>query len=182
MLPLGLNTEAAAAAVKAVKAKVDDYFARGRLAAFDPRSVNALNRDEKEYAALGAKDLTSNHADIASLPLAQVGATTPLPLTQGINPAWAGAIAALQTNKLAQPIWHLVSDSGSDDVNLFPYGQAINGMDLAVAGTEPGPLQPGVMYRLFVAAGKAKGQLDFQLGVTPVSPSTNSPTPVNPDD
>ena len=100
VLPLGLNTEAAAAAVKAVKAKVDDYFARGRLAAFDPRSVNALNRDEKEYAALGAKDLTSNHADIASLPLAQVGATTPLPLTQGINPAWASAIAALQTHAI----------------------------------------------------------------------------------
>ncbi len=100
VLPLGLNTEAAAAAVKAVKSKVDDYFARGRLAAFDPRSVNALNRDEKEYAALGAKDLTSNHADIASLPLAQVGATTPLPLTQGINPAWANAIAALQTHAI----------------------------------------------------------------------------------
>jgi hypothetical protein len=98
VLPLGLNTEIAAAAVKAVKSKVDDYFARGRLAAFDPRSVNALNRDEKEYAALGAKDLTNNHADIASLPLAQVGATTPLPLTQGINPAWANAIAALQTH------------------------------------------------------------------------------------
>jgi hypothetical protein len=100
VLPLGLNTEAAAAAVKAVKSKVDDYFARGRLAAFDPRSVSALNRDEKEYAALGAKDLTSSHADIASLPLAQVGATTPLPLTQGINPAWAGAIAALQTHAI----------------------------------------------------------------------------------
>ncbi len=74
VLPLGVNTEAASGAVRAVKAKVDDYFARGRLAAFDPRSVNALNRDEKEYAALGAKDLTSTHADIASLPLAQVGA------------------------------------------------------------------------------------------------------------
>jgi hypothetical protein len=100
VLPLGLNTEAASGAVKAVKAKVDDYFARGRLAAFDPRSVNALNRDEKEYAALSAKDLTNTHADIASLPLAQVGATTPLPLTQGINPAWANAIASLQTNAI----------------------------------------------------------------------------------
>jgi len=87
VLPLGLNTEAAAGAVRAVKSKVEDYFARGRLAAFDPRSLNALNRDEKEYAILGAKDLTSTHADIASLPLAQVGATTPLPLAQGINPA-----------------------------------------------------------------------------------------------
>jgi hypothetical protein len=100
ILPLGLNTEVAAAAVKAVKSKVDDYFVRGRLAAFDSRSVNALNRDEKEYAALGAKDLTNNHADIACLPLAQVGATTPLPLTQGINPAWANAIAALQTHAI----------------------------------------------------------------------------------
>jgi hypothetical protein len=100
VLPLGLNTEAASGAVRAVKAKVDDYFARGRLAAFDPRSVNALNRDEKEYVALSAKDLTSAHADIASLPLAQVGPTTPLPLTQGINPAWANAIAALQTNAI----------------------------------------------------------------------------------
>jgi hypothetical protein len=101
VLPLGVNTEAAAGAVKAVKAKVEDYFARGRLAAFDPRSVTALNRDEKDYALLGAKDLTNNHADIAGLPLAQVGATTPLPLTQGINPAWAGAIAVLQANAIA---------------------------------------------------------------------------------
>jgi len=100
VLPLGVNTEAASGAVKAVKAKVEDYFARGRLAAFDPRAVNALNRDEKDYAALGIKELTNNHADIAGLPLAQVGATTPLPLTQGINPAWAGAIAALQTNAI----------------------------------------------------------------------------------
>ena len=100
VLPLGLNTEAAAGAIRAVKSKVEDYFARGRLAAFDPRSLSALNRDEKEYAILGAKDLTSTHADIASLPLAQVGATTPLPLTQGINPAWANAIAALQTQAI----------------------------------------------------------------------------------
>ncbi|MDB6033998.1 MAG: hypothetical protein JWM16_4336 [Verrucomicrobiales bacterium] len=103
ILPLGLNTEVASGAVKAVKAKVDDYFARGRLAAFDPRSVTALNRDEREYAALGANVLTNNHSDIASLPLAQVGATTPLPLTQGINPAWTTAIAALQTHAV-QPM------------------------------------------------------------------------------
>jgi hypothetical protein len=96
VLPLGLNTETAAAAVKAVKAKVDDFFARCRLAAFDPRALNALNRDEKEFLALGAKDLTVTHADIAGFPLAQVGANKSLPLTQGVNPAWAGAIATLQ--------------------------------------------------------------------------------------
>ena len=96
LLPLGPNTEAAAAAVKAVKVKVADYFVRCRLAAFDPRAINALNRDEKEFLALGAKDLTATHADIASFPLAQVGANHALPLTQGANPAWAGALATLQ--------------------------------------------------------------------------------------
>ena len=38
VLPLGLSTPAAAGAVKAIKTKVDDYFARCRLAAFDPRA------------------------------------------------------------------------------------------------------------------------------------------------
>ena len=95
VLPLGLATPAAAAAVKAAKAKVDDYFARCRLAAFDPRAVAALNREEKEFLALAAKDLTVSAAEIAGFPLARVAAVAPLPLTQGVNPAWAGVVAAL---------------------------------------------------------------------------------------
>src|SRR5208283_5012904 len=39
ILPLGEATFAAAAAVRAVKAKVEDYFTRCRLAAYDPRAV-----------------------------------------------------------------------------------------------------------------------------------------------
>jgi hypothetical protein len=96
ILPLGLGTEAAVAAVKALRAKVDDFFARCRLAAFDPRSVGALNRDEKEYIVLGSKDLTAAHAEIAGFPLAQVGPNQPLPLSGAVNPAWAGALATLQ--------------------------------------------------------------------------------------
>ena len=48
---------------------MDDYFARCRLAAFDPRAVAALNREEKEYLALAAKDLTITAAEIAGFPL-----------------------------------------------------------------------------------------------------------------
>ena len=73
-------------------------------------------------------------------------------------------LAELQTNKLAQPVWHLVSDSGSDEVNQFFYGEQIGGMDPALEGSRPEPLQPGVTYRLFVAAGKARGQYDFHIG------------------
>jgi hypothetical protein len=91
--PLGENTAVAASAVKAVKAKIDDYFTRCRLAAFDARALNALNREEKEYLAFAAKDLTITSAEIAAFPLARVEADKPLPLQQGINPAWAGAMA-----------------------------------------------------------------------------------------
>ena len=72
VLPLGEGTAAAVAAMKVVKVKVDDYFARCRLAAFDSRASNALNREEKEYLTLAAKDLTITAAEIASLPLARI--------------------------------------------------------------------------------------------------------------
>lgn len=70
-----------------------------------------------------------------------------------------------QTNKNAQPLWHLVSDEGSDDVSHFVYGENIGGMDPAIEGATPEPLQPGVKYLLFVAAGKARGQHEFQIGI-----------------
>jgi hypothetical protein len=82
-------------------------------------------------------------------------------------------LAAWQTNRLAQPVWHLASDSGSDDVDHFVYGQKINGMDPAVEGSRPEPLQIGVTYRLFVTAGKIKGRHDFHLGAAPTNTATN---------
>jgi hypothetical protein len=97
ILPLGEATAAASAAVKAVKVKVDDFFARCRLAAFDARAIAALNREEKEYLALTAKDLTITAAEIAALPLAQIAAGKALPLVDGVNPAWSAALATLQT-------------------------------------------------------------------------------------
>jgi hypothetical protein len=93
IIPLGEATAAAAAAVRAVKPKVDDYFTRCQLAAFDPRALTALNREEKEYLAFAAKDLTITSAEIAGLPLARIEAGRPLPLNEGINPAWTGPLA-----------------------------------------------------------------------------------------
>ncbi|HTB83566.1 MAG TPA: hypothetical protein VK742_07930 [Candidatus Sulfotelmatobacter sp.] len=97
ILPLGEATSAASAAVKAVKVKVDDFFARCKLAAFDPRAVATLNRAESEYVALTAKDLTANASEVAGFPLAQIAAGKSLPLAAGVNPAWAAALGALQS-------------------------------------------------------------------------------------
>jgi hypothetical protein len=103
ILPLDGSTETGAAAFKAVKSKIDDYFTRCRLAAFDPRAIVALNREEKEYLAFAAKDLTLTSAEIAGFPLAQVAAGKALPLQEGINPAWADAMAKFQT-AIVKPI------------------------------------------------------------------------------
>jgi hypothetical protein len=92
---LGEATDAAVAALRAVRAKAEDYFGRCRLAAFDPRAIAALNRDEKEYLGLAAKDLKITADEVAVFPLARIEAGRPLPLFAGVNPAWAGALATL---------------------------------------------------------------------------------------
>jgi hypothetical protein len=96
IMPLGDATAAASTAVKAIKAKVDDYFGRCRLAAFDPRAVALLNRKEDEYIAIAGRDISINVSEIATFPLAQVAPGRPLPLRAGVNPAHAAAIADLQ--------------------------------------------------------------------------------------
>ncbi len=95
VLPLGDRTAAASTAVAAVRAKVDDFFARCRLAAFDARALAALNRSETEFLAIAAKDLTISAAEVAGFPLARIEAGRTLPLLDGVNPAWSAALATL---------------------------------------------------------------------------------------
>ena len=95
VLPLGDQTSAASAAIAAVRAKIDDFFARCRLAAFDARALAALNRSETEFLALAAKELTLSAAEVAGFPLARIEAGRTLPLLDGVNPAWSAALATL---------------------------------------------------------------------------------------
>jgi hypothetical protein len=100
ILPLADKTAAADAAVKAIRGKIDDYFGRCRLAAFDPRVSMLANRKEEDYAAILSKDVSINVAEISSFPLAQIAAGKPLPLESGVNPAFAQALAALRENAI----------------------------------------------------------------------------------
>jgi hypothetical protein len=101
--PLGEATEAACAALAAVKEKLDDFFVRCRLAAFDDRAGGAMNASDDSLKSLGAATLSAEHADIAALPLAKVpsgtqsaGAGGTAPLAAGVNPAWAARMATLR--------------------------------------------------------------------------------------
>ena len=111
---LGDETAGACETIRAVRAKVEDYFARCRLASFDPRSLASMNRAEADYAALAAKDLGASVDEVRAFPLARIAAGQPLPLADGINPAWAGAVGALR--KMAvEPLFGPAKDSLSAD-------------------------------------------------------------------
>ncbi|HVU17040.1 MAG TPA: hypothetical protein VHD32_08940 [Candidatus Didemnitutus sp.] len=98
---LGEGTEAAVKAVKTVRAKVEDYFARCRLAAFDERATAALNRSEVDFAVIAAKSMSASMDDVAALPLAHVAPRKALPLLESVNPSWAGAMVTLHQAAVA---------------------------------------------------------------------------------
>lgn len=89
-------TSAAATAVAAVRIKVDDFFGRCRLAAYDPRTVAALNRKEEEYLALAAGDMSITAVEVAGFPLALVAPGKSVPLSGAVNPAHAAAMATFR--------------------------------------------------------------------------------------
>lgn len=91
--PYGPSTGEAYETLNQIKAKVEDYFVRCRLAAFDPSATGALNIAISRFESISQKELTENMADIATLPLALVEQGKPLPLKTGLNPAWEKAIA-----------------------------------------------------------------------------------------
>lgn len=99
---LAAQTDAADAYL-AVKAKLEDYFTRCRLAAYDNRAQTALAAADAELAALATKQLTHGDAAIEALPLAKVDAAARLPLRGAVNPAWADRLAAF-TDKTVTPL------------------------------------------------------------------------------
>ena len=111
VMPFGDDTAAIAAAVETVLAKADDYFARCRLAAYDPRALAALNRAESEYLELLAGDLSVTAEEIATFPLARIEAGKPLPLGDQLNPAWESRVARM-VDLACRPLF------GADKVSL----------------------------------------------------------------
>ncbi|MFH1156924.1 MAG: hypothetical protein V1793_24275 [Pseudomonadota bacterium] len=114
ILPLGEATSGTAATFKALKAKVDDYFSRCRMAAYDSRSTLQLNGDAVEYASFAKQELSANGQEIADFPLAMIEAGKPLPLVDGLNPAWIAGIGKLQ-KEIIQPLMGLKQELTFDE-------------------------------------------------------------------
>ncbi|HXI69713.1 MAG TPA: hypothetical protein VNN22_05075 [Verrucomicrobiae bacterium] len=91
------------------------------------------------------------------------------PITFGVEPQsrlteiTVVPLAAWQTNQNTLPLWHLVASTNAEPIKMFMYGQRIRGLKPAVPGAHAQELETNVIYRLFVTAGKAKGQHDFEI-------------------
>lgn len=100
---LGEASADAFAAYEKVRAKVDDFFTRCRVAAFDARALVAVNREESEYLAAAAKDLQITAEEVAHFPLAHVDGEAKLPLEKRLNPAWIDAMTVFR-QKVVTPL------------------------------------------------------------------------------
>lgn len=75
-----------------IRSKIEDYFLRCRLAAYDDRAAAAMNASEELLQAISPGNLTQACGEISGLPLAAVSARATLDLTRGVNPAWSERI------------------------------------------------------------------------------------------
>jgi len=121
ILPFGENTEAAYDNFCSVKSKIDDFFIRCRLAAFDAQSTEVLNLQVARVESITDKDLSDCLYEIAAYPLAKIEANRSLPLSSGINPAWENGITEFKkltvdnlfpgTDSLSEQGWQKISDT-----------------------------------------------------------------------
>lgn len=120
ILPFNENTEACYQTYRAVKSKVDDYFLRCRLAAFDVETTTVLNLLTARVELITGKDLTTCLEEIETFPLAKIEGGKDLPLQHGINPTWENRINNLRiqitdqlfSNKktLSESEWNLITE------------------------------------------------------------------------
>lgn len=93
----GDNTAAATAAIDTIKTKLDDYFMRCKLAAFDAGSTTALDVSTAKIGEISNKNLSECNDEISTYPLTHVNAEMKLHLNAGINPAWKAAFNNIKT-------------------------------------------------------------------------------------
>ena len=95
IFPYGDDTEAALAAVDAIKDKVADYFMRCKLIGFDEDVKGAVDVNAEKIGAISDKNLATQAEEIAVHPLARPRKSAELPF-EGINPAWQAAFASVK--------------------------------------------------------------------------------------
>jgi hypothetical protein len=101
--PFGAETAARHGLFLSLRPKIEDYFQRCRLAAYDGRSTAQLGPAETDYQKLAATTLRGDTEAVAGFPLAVASAGKALPLAEGLNPVYAGAVRRFAA-EIVQPV------------------------------------------------------------------------------
>ncbi|MFY9179525.1 MAG: hypothetical protein WAO12_07070, partial [Venatoribacter sp.] len=95
LLPFAEHTAPAIGAIAALREKINDYFTRVAMASYDTRASAIMNAQEGELQRLALLNL-AEVGELSGLPLAAIGlGQQGLPVTEGINPAYAAQVKAL---------------------------------------------------------------------------------------
>lgn len=103
LLPLGSHIAEAYATYLELRSKIDDYFLRCSMAAFDQGSAAQWNHFQPQAEQLSPNNLAECGEAIASFPIA-MGYHPEMPLTEGINPSWKSQLEKLR-NLLLTPLF-----------------------------------------------------------------------------
>ncbi len=103
VMPLGADTPSAAAAYRAVRDKVDQYFAQCVAVSYDPRTAGRIRPGDAELGELDFDDPGAIDAFLADSPLASPRGDGVLDFEGEINPHYAASLDALR-RKVVEPL------------------------------------------------------------------------------
>lgn len=113
--PFGEHTDAAIQLIAQLRDKINDYFTRVALVAYDARNSAIMASQEDQLQRLSALSLADT-SPLLDLPLAGMHYGQQLPLQEGLNPAWKAAMEQLyhsaivpsfgEQTQLTQEQWH----------------------------------------------------------------------------
>src|SRR4051812_4873028 len=104
IVPLGPDTEAAVAAVRALDAKIEEYFLVCDLLRQDKQAETLLRPTDDEMKSMRTKGAQGIESCLASAPLAHPNAAGELSVTATVNPAFQAAWSALSDKVLSRMV------------------------------------------------------------------------------
>lgn len=94
ILPLGSDTRAANSALEKVADKIDDFFVRAEIMAFDSTADSLVNPSASSLSDALSVGLSFQSPVLRELPISRICPDCSLNLLSGINPAWKDAAEA----------------------------------------------------------------------------------------
>ena len=102
-LPLADATDSAYSAYLAVKDKMQDYFTRVEILAFDKSAQASVNATADQFAKILSADIAQSDEALKALPISTIATDGTIDLLGAVNPAWKSALTNF-ANLVAMPL------------------------------------------------------------------------------